>query len=53
MSFLWKLGILSGLVLIIFGGGAFATYELFIKRAAKKPTKGNEAVVPYWNKENN
>lgn len=45
MSFLWKLGILSGLALVIFGGGAFATYELFLKQAPRKPTKGNEAVV--------
>jgi LysM repeat protein len=45
MSFLWKLGILTGLVLVIFGGGGFATYELFIKKASRKPTKGNEAVV--------
>jgi LysM repeat protein len=45
MSFLWKLGVLTGLVLVVFGGGTFATYELFIKKAARKPTKGNEAVV--------
>jgi LysM repeat protein len=45
MSFLWKIGILAGLILVIFGGGAFATYELFIKKATRKPSKGNEAVV--------
>jgi LysM repeat protein len=45
MSFLWKLGVLSGLVLVIFGGGSFATYELFMKKAPRKPAKGNEAVV--------
>jgi LysM repeat protein len=45
MSFLWKLGILSGLVLIIFGGGGFATYELFLKQTSRKPTKGTDAVV--------
>jgi LysM repeat protein len=45
MSFLWKLGILTGLVLVIFGGGAVATYELFIKKASRTPGKGNEAVV--------
>jgi LysM repeat protein len=45
MSLLWKLGVLAGLVLVIFGGGAFATYELFIKKATRTPTKGNQAVV--------
>jgi LysM repeat protein len=45
MSLLWKLGILSGLVVVIFGGGSFATYELFLKKVSRKPTKGNEAVV--------
>jgi LysM repeat protein len=45
MSLLWKLGILSGLVVVIFGGGSFATYELFLKKVPRKPTKGNEAVV--------
>jgi LysM repeat protein len=45
MSFLWKLGILSGLFLVVFGGGAFATYELFIKKASRVPTKGSQAVV--------
>jgi LysM repeat protein len=45
MSLLWKLGVLAGLVLVIFGGGGFATYELFIKKATRTPTKGNQAVV--------
>jgi LysM repeat protein len=45
MSFLWKLGILTGLAIVIFGGGALATYELFIKKAARTPAKGNQAVV--------
>jgi LysM repeat protein len=45
MSFLWKLGILTGLVIVIFGGGAVATYELFIKKASRTPTNGNQAVV--------
>src|SRR5260221_8379270 len=45
MSFLWKLGILAGLVIVIFGGGSFATYELFLKKASRKPAKGSEAVV--------
>ena len=45
MSFVWKLGILAGLVIVVFGGGSFATYELFLKKASRKPTKGNEAVV--------
>ena len=45
MSFLWKLGILSGLALVIFGGGTFATYELFLKKASRKPSNGNQAVV--------
>jgi LysM repeat protein len=45
MSLLWKLGVLAGLVLVIFGGGAFATYELFIKKATRTPTTGNQAVV--------
>src|SRR6266481_2029787 len=45
MSFVWKLGILAGLVIVVFGGGSFATYELFLKTASRKPAKGNEAVV--------
>ncbi|MFY9983469.1 MAG: LysM peptidoglycan-binding domain-containing protein [Chthoniobacterales bacterium] len=45
MSLLWKLGVLAGLVLVIFGGGGFATYELFIKKATRTPAKGNQAVV--------
>jgi LysM repeat protein len=45
MSLLWKLGIVSGLVLIIFGGGTFATYELFVKKASKTASNRNEAVV--------
>jgi LysM repeat protein len=45
MSFLWKLGILAGLVIVIFGGGAVATYELFIEKASRTPTNGNQAVV--------
>src|SRR5258708_37851123 len=45
MSFLWKLGILAGLVIVIFGGGSFATYELFLKKASRNPAKGSEAVV--------
>jgi LysM repeat protein len=45
MSVLWKLGILFGLVLVVFGGGALATYELFIKKASRTPTKGSQAVV--------
>jgi LysM repeat protein len=45
MSLVWKLGILAGLVIVVFGGGSFATYELFLKTASRKPAKGNEAVV--------
>ena len=45
MSLVWKLGILAGLVIVVFGGGSFATYELFLKKASRKPAKGNEAVV--------
>jgi LysM repeat protein len=45
MSVLWKLGIIAGLVLVIFGGGGVATYELFLKKASRKPTSGNQAVV--------
>ncbi|HXM03932.1 MAG TPA: LysM peptidoglycan-binding domain-containing protein [Chthoniobacterales bacterium] len=45
MSLLWKLGIVSGLVLIVFGGGTFATYELFVKKASKSAGNRNEAVV--------
>jgi LysM repeat protein len=45
MSLLWKLGIVSGLVLIVFGGGTFATYELFVKKASKTASNRNDAVV--------
>ena len=45
MSLLWKLGVLLGLALVIFGGGGFATYELFLKKPSRTPTKGNQAVV--------
>jgi LysM repeat protein len=45
MSLLWKLGVLAGLVLVVFGGGGFATYELFLKKSSRAPTNGNQAVV--------
>ena len=45
MSLIWKLGIIAGLVLVIFGGGSFAAYELFFKKASKTPSKDNVAVV--------
>jgi LysM repeat protein len=45
MSLLWKIGIISFLVVLIFGGGALATYELFFKKPGSKPSPGNQAVV--------
>src|ERR1700745_2125551 len=45
MSLLWKIGIIGFLVLLIFGGGGFAAYELFFKKPANKFSGGNQAVV--------
>jgi LysM repeat protein len=45
MSLLWKIGIITFLVVLIFGGGALATYELLLKKPASKPSPGNQAVV--------
>ena len=45
MSLLWKIGIIGFLVLLIFGGGGFAAYELFFKKPANKVSGGNQAVV--------
>jgi hypothetical protein len=45
MSLLWKIGIIGFLVLLIFGGGGFAAYELFFKKPAAKASAGNQAVV--------
>ena len=45
MSLLWKIGIIGFLVLLIFGGGGFAAYELFFKKPANKVSAGNQAVV--------
>jgi LysM repeat protein len=45
MSVLWKIGIVGFLVVLIFGGGAFAAYELFFKKPASKASPGNQAVV--------
>src|SRR5258708_694401 len=45
MSLLWKIGIIGFLVLLIFGGGSFAAYELFFKKPANKVSAGNQAVV--------
>lgn len=45
MSLLWKIGIIGFLVLLIFGGGGFAAYELFFKKPASKASSGNQAVV--------
>src|SRR5260370_12008521 len=45
MSLLWKIGVIGFLVLLIFGGGGFAAYELFFKKPANKVSAGNQAVV--------
>jgi hypothetical protein len=45
MSVFWKLGIVAGLALLVFGGGAIASYELFFKKTVSTPTRGNQAVV--------
>jgi len=45
MSLLWKIGIIGFLVLLIFGGGGFAAYELFFKKPAAKASAGNQPVV--------
>jgi LysM repeat protein len=45
MSLLWKIGIITFLVVLIFGGGAFAAYELFFRKPANKLSPGNQAVV--------
>jgi LysM repeat protein len=45
MSLLWKIGIIGFLVLLIFGGGGFAAYELFFKKPATKASAGNQPVV--------
>src|ERR1700730_8443109 len=45
MSLLWKIGIIGFLVLLIFGGGGFAAYELFFKKPSAKVSAGNQPVV--------
>jgi LysM repeat protein len=45
MSFLWKIGIIGFLVLLIFGGGGFAAYELFFRKPSSKISPGNQPVV--------
>jgi LysM repeat protein len=45
MSLLWKIGIIGFLVLLIFGGGGFAAYELFFKKPVSKVSPGNQPVV--------
>ncbi|HZC36034.1 MAG TPA: LysM peptidoglycan-binding domain-containing protein [Chthoniobacterales bacterium] len=45
MSFLWKIGIIGFLVLLIFGGGGFTAYVFFFKKPGSKPSAGNQAVV--------
>jgi LysM repeat protein len=45
MSVLWKIGIVAFLVLLIFGGGGFAAYELLFKKPTSKISATNQPVV--------
>jgi len=45
MSLLWKIGIIAFLVLLIFGGGGFAAYELLFKKPIGKISATNQPVV--------
>ncbi|MBV8969156.1 MAG: hypothetical protein JO331_08855, partial [Verrucomicrobia bacterium] len=45
MRVLWRLFFLFILVLVVFGGGAIAAYQLFFKKPVAKEDVGHPAVI--------